>query len=191
LIHGFNTNKHRLFPILAQPCSLASKGYNFIEFIGFHPGTPAQGLSRGKLRVIEQGAMKLTTPDLFSRVPELPHNLRYGSEDDRAYVVSDGAATNFVLPKNRAVPKPFVDKPPQPLTPAFRLLVAAFVGLAPAGLGTIVLAPLAVLWSLAVLLTRPLNPADRKRVVVVCAIAAVLLALAIPLSELFFARLSP
>ncbi len=113
----------------------------------------------------------------------------YESEDDRAYTVSDGAAT-FVVPKNRAVPKPFVDKPPQPLTPAFRLLVAAFVGLAPAGLGTIVLAPLAVLWSLAVLFTRPLEPADRKRVVVVCGIAALLLALAIPFSELFFARLS-
>jgi len=121
----------------------------------------------------------------------LPVFIKYEGEDDLAYTVSDGSAARFVVPKNRSVPKPFVDKPPQPLTPAFRLLVAAFVGLAPAGLGTIVLAPLAVLWSIAVLLTRPLNRSDRKRVLVVCAIAAVLLALAIPLSELFFARLSP
>lgn len=116
--------------------------------------------------------------------------LRYESEDDRSYFVSDAGGARLTVPKNCSVPKPFVDKPPQPLTPAFRLLVAAFVGLAPAGLGTIILAPLAVLWSLAVLLTRPLNPTDRKRAVVVCVIAAVLLALAIPLSELFLARFS-
>ncbi|MGD0173191.1 MAG: hypothetical protein ABSC61_01960 [Anaerolineales bacterium] len=116
--------------------------------------------------------------------------LRYESEDDQSYIVSRTDGARLTIPKNRGVPKPFVDKPPQPLTPAFRLLVADFLGLAPAGLGTIVLAPLAVLWSLAVLLTRPLNQNDRKRVVAVCAIAAVLLALAIPLSELFLARLS-
>jgi hypothetical protein len=116
--------------------------------------------------------------------------LRYEGEDDQSYIVSRTNGARLTIPKNRSVPKPFVDKPPQPLTPAFRLLVAAFLGLAPAGLGTIVLAPLAVLWSLAVLLTRPLNQNDRKRVVAVCAIAAVLLALAIPLSELFLARLS-
>jgi hypothetical protein len=116
--------------------------------------------------------------------------LRYEGEDDRSYIVTRPDGTRLIFPKNRSVPKPFVDNPPQPLTPAFRLLVAAFLGLAPAGLGTIVLAPLAVLWSLAMIFTRPLNRSDRKRVVAICAIAAVLLALAIPLSELFLARLS-
>jgi hypothetical protein len=116
--------------------------------------------------------------------------LRYEGEDDQSYIVSRTNGARLTIPKNRSVPKPFVDKPPQPLSPAFRLLVAAFIGLAPAGLGTIVLAPLAVLWSLAMVFTRPLNRSDRKRVVAVCAIAVVLLALAIPLSELFLARLS-
>jgi len=117
-------------------------------------------------------------------------SLRYEGEDDQSYIVSRTNGARLTIPKNRSVPKPFVDKPPQPLSPAFRLLVAAFIGLAPAGLGTIVLAPLAVLWSLAMLLTRPLNRSDRKRLVVVCVIAAVLLAIAIPLSELFLTRLS-
>ncbi len=115
---------------------------------------------------------------------------RYEGEDEQSFVVSRPDGTRLAVPKNRSVPKPFVDKPPQPLTPVFRLLVAALIGLAPAGLGTIVLAPLAVLWALAIFFTRPLNPSDRKRVVVVCGIAAVLLALAIPLSELFLTRLS-
>ncbi len=65
-------------------------------------------------------------------------------------------SAHLTIPKNRSIPKPFVDKPPQPLTPAFRLLAWAFVGLAPAGLGTLVLAPGRVLWALAMLLTRPL-----------------------------------
>jgi hypothetical protein len=117
-------------------------------------------------------------------------SLRYEGEDDRSYIVSRIDGARLTIPKNRSVPQPFIDNPPQPLTPAFRLLVAAFLGLAPAGLGTIVLAPLAILWSLAMVLTRPLSRSDRKRVVAVCAIAAVMLALAIPLSELFLARLS-
>jgi hypothetical protein len=140
--------------------------------------------------VANKMAKKTMNRDGFSPRAELPHSLRYESEEESVYLVSDGSGAKLVVPKNRSVPKPFVDKPQHPLTPAFRLLVAALVGLAPAGLGTIVLAPLAVLWSLAVLLTRPLEPADRKRVVVVCIMAALLLALAIPLSELFFARLS-
>jgi hypothetical protein len=117
--------------------------------------------------------------------------LKYEGEDDQAYFVSEPDGTRRTFPKNRSVPKPFVDKPAQPLTPAFRLLVAAFVGLAPAGLGTIVLAPLAVLWSAVVFFTRPLTPTDRKRVLVVCGAAAALLVVAIPLSALFLARLSP
>lgn len=136
--------------------------------------------------------MRDDLPQIFERpLNENPApGLRYEGEDDQSYIVSRTDGTRLTIPKNRSVPQPFVDKPPQPLTPAFRLLVAAFLGLAPAGLGTIVLAPLAVLWALAVLITRPLNQADRKRVVAVCAIAAVMLALAIPLTELFLARLS-
>jgi hypothetical protein len=116
--------------------------------------------------------------------------LKYVGEDDQSYFVSDPDGARLTVPKNRGVPKPFIDKPTHPLTQAFRLLAAAFVGLAPAGLGTIVLAPLAVLWALAVFFTRRLSPTDRKRAFVVCVVAAALLALAIPLSELFLARLT-
>jgi len=117
--------------------------------------------------------------------------LRYEGEDDQSYFVSGTDGARLAVPKNRNVPKPFLDQPPQPLTPAFRLLAAAFVGLAPAGLGALVLAPLAALWALAMLITRSLTRDDRIRVMVVWGIAAGLLGLAIPMSALFLARLSP
>jgi len=117
--------------------------------------------------------------------------LRYEGEDDQSYSVSGTDGARLTVPKNRNVPKPFLDQPPQPLTPAFRLLAAPFVGLAPAGLGALVLAPLAALWALAMLITRSLTRDDRIRVMVVWGIAAGLLGLAIPMSALFLARLSP
>jgi hypothetical protein len=116
--------------------------------------------------------------------------LRYEGEDDQSFFVSSANGERLIVPKNRRIPKPFLDQPPQPLTPAFRLLVAAFIGLAPAGLGTLVLAPLAALWALAMLITRPLARDDRMRVIVVWGISAGLLGLAIPMSALFLARLS-
>jgi len=70
------------------------------------------------------------------------------------------------------------------------LLALAFLGLAPAGLGTLVLAPLAVLWALAMLTTRSLSRSDTIRVIVVWGIAAGLLGIAIPISALLMARLS-
>jgi hypothetical protein len=96
----------------------------------------------------------------------------------------------LTFPKSRSVPKPFLDQPSQPLTPAFHLLAAAVVGLAPAGLGTLVLAPLAALWALVMLISRPLTRGDRRRVFVVWGVSAGLLGLAIPISALFLARLS-
>jgi hypothetical protein len=135
--------------------------------------------------------------DSFSMPSTLPQNLegllqrdetlilRYAGEDDGSLFVSSPDGTVFRLPKNRSS-----DQQPQPLYPAFRLLALAFVGLAPAGLGTLVLAPLATLWALAMLITRHLSQGDRARVRVVWGIAILLLGLAIPLSTLYWASLS-
>ena len=120
-----------------------------------------------------------------------PLILRYEIEDDASFLVSSPDGDRLSVPKNRSVPQPFHEQPSQPLTPAFRLLALAFVGLAPAGLGTLVLAPLAALWALVIMITRPLSSGDQKRVIIVCGIAIVLLGIAIPLSRLFFASLFP
>jgi hypothetical protein len=122
--------------------------------------------------------------------PDQPLILKYEGEDDQSFLVTSPDGTRLNFPKNRSIPQPLVDKPPKPLTPAFRLLALAFVGLAPAGLGALILAPLAVLWAVAVPITRPLKPGDKKRVIVVCGIAVLLLGMAIPMSALFIARLS-
>jgi len=123
-------------------------------------------------------------------IPDQTLILKYEGEDDQSFFVSSANSARLTFLKNRNVPKPFRDQPPQSLTPAFHLLALAFVGLAPAGLGTLVLAPLAALWALVVLITRPLNQGDQKRVITVWGIAAVLLGIAIPMSKLFFASIS-
>jgi hypothetical protein len=116
--------------------------------------------------------------------------LRYEGENDQSFLVSGLHGAHVSAPKNRNVPSLFLDQPSQPLTPAFRLLALAFLGLAPAGLGTLVLAPLAALWALAMLTTRSLNRSDTMRVIVIWGIAAGLLGIAIPISALLMARLS-
>ena len=121
--------------------------------------------------------------------PGEPLFLKYEGEDDRTFLVSSRAGRRVSVPKKRSVPTPFIDPAMQPLIPAYRLLVLAFVGLAPAGLFTLVLAPLAGLWALWMLLTRPLSTADTLRVVIVWGLAAGLFALAIPLSKLFLVHI--
>lgn len=116
--------------------------------------------------------------------------LKYEGEDDQKFLVSDEKGACYSIEKNRSIPKPFIDKPPKPLTPVFRLLIIAFVGLAPAGLGALVFAPLAALWSLLIFLTYPLNRADRIRLVIAWGIIIALLGLAILLNALFMARLA-
>lgn len=120
--------------------------------------------------------------------PDLTTSLKYEGEDDQSFFVSSANSAHLTIPKNRSIPSPFVDQPAHPLTPAFRLLTWAFVGLAPAGLGTLVLAPAAALWALAMILTRPLIRVDRIRVFVVWGIAALLLGVAIPVSTLVLAH---
>jgi hypothetical protein len=76
------------------------------------------------------------------------------------------------------------------VNPVFRLLLVGFLGLAPAGLGALVLAPLAALWALAIFFTHRLDRADRIRLTVALGMAAGLLAIAIPMGRLFLARFS-
>ena len=117
-------------------------------------------------------------------------SVTYLGEDDQFYTLSDGSDLTLVVPKNRSVPETYARRPRQPLFPAFHFLIMAFFGLAPAGLGAIIFAPLAAFWAILVFITQPLSRADRFRVLVVLVISAVLLGLAIPLCRLFSALLS-
>src|SRR5512136_2457369 len=88
--------------------------------------------------------------------------LNYEGEDDHSFFVSGLKAARLSLPKNRNVPKAFYDQSPQPLALSNKLLAWAFVGLAPAGLGTIILAPLAALSATVIAVVHPLTRDNRK-----------------------------
>ncbi len=118
-----------------------------------------------------------------------PLNFKYESEDAQFFIVSDINGVRVNVPKNRAVPGSFIDPRSESLTPAFLLLALAFLGLAPAGLCTLILSPLAALWALVILVTSPLSRSRTIRVVIVWGISAGLLGIAIILSRLFFAQI--
>jgi hypothetical protein len=141
----------------------------------------------------DEFSMPSTLPQNLEGLPQQDESfiLTYAGEDDGSLFVSTPDGTVLRLSKNRSVAQSFADKQPQPLNSVFRLLALAFVGLAPAGLGALVLAPLATLWALAILITRHLSKGDRVRVRVVWGIAILLFGLAIPLCTSYWARLSP
>jgi hypothetical protein len=116
--------------------------------------------------------------------------LKYEGEDEAAFLVSGCDRARLSVLKNRHIPKMQSDQAAQAFKPVFRLIALAFLGLAPAGLGTLVLAPLAALWALTLAVSQPFSRENTIRVAIAWALAAGLLALAIPLSKLFLARIA-
>jgi hypothetical protein len=114
--------------------------------------------------------------------PEETSCLKYEGEDDHFYSVIDRNGAKIRVHKNRSVVEPSPHPSMDPLTPAFRLLAAAFLGLAPAGLGTLVLAPLALLWTIWTAVRFPPDRTGWIRIGMVWILAAILLILAVPLS---------
>jgi len=103
--------------------------------------------------------------------------LAYVTETDGFYVVRTSSDLRFAHPKDRAAPKPFPPTHPPPSRAAFRWLAWSVIGLLPAGLGTLLCAPLAALAALKLL--RHSEGPDRQRALVVLwgAVALWLLAL--------------
>jgi len=122
--------------------------------------------------------------------PDQMVGLKYKGEDHRAYFLVDRQESDVIVLKNRRALHAPRAASSNPLGPAFQLLAVAFIGLAPAGLGTLIFAPLALGWTVAAALRRPPDRADRIRIAVVWGIAAGLLSLAIPMSLRFLERLS-
>ena len=125
----------------------------------------------------------LTNQTIWQLFEQNPY-LEYKVENDQVYVVSDGADLSFIVPKERNIPEQYPLKKGDRLASAFRLLGWAFLGLAPAGLGTLIFAPLAVWRALPVYLHQPSTQADRVRSVIVLGIAGGLLGIAFILNYL-------
>ncbi len=114
--------------------------------------------------------------------------LKYEGEDRQVYILSDRDGAFLRIPKNRnAAPTAGAEETGH-FAPAYILLSAAFLGLAPAGLGTLVFAPLAILWTLGIaILRRPGRP-GRIRIAAVWGLAVLMLLAAIPLAMEFMKR---
>lgn len=112
--------------------------------------------------------------------------LAYKDENDQLYLIRNGQDLSLTVPKDRAIPEPYPLSTPKPLTMAFYLLGWATLGLALAGLGALIFAPLAALWAMQVYLSGRLNPGDGVRISIIFLLAGALLILAFLLVFLFF-----
>ncbi len=110
--------------------------------------------------------------------------LAYIAETDDFYYVRTATKLRFAQPKNRAVPEPFPPPSPPPTRTAFRWLGWSLAGLIPAGLGTLICAPFAMLAALKLLRHTP-SQADRQRTWFMLWIAVALWLLALLLAALF------
>ena len=99
--------------------------------------------------------------------------LAYQGETNAFYQISTLAEFHFAHPKDRAVVEPFPPSELPSTRTAFRWLGWAVIGLVPAGLGTLVYAPLAMLAAIRLLHQHPAS-VDRRRAWVVLWSAIVL-----------------
>jgi hypothetical protein len=104
--------------------------------------------------------------------------LAYQGETDVIYKVCTPTAFEFIHPKDRVMPEVFPPKKSPPARTSIHWLGWSVVGLIPAGLGTLIFAPLAVI-SAVMLLARQSVSIDRRRawIVISSAIALWLIAL--------------
>ncbi|MFW6136388.1 MAG: hypothetical protein ACOC7N_06165, partial [Chloroflexota bacterium] len=114
--------------------------------------------------------------------------LTYVGETDATYRVETPDGLRIVVPKRRAVPRPYPPTEPGPLRPASRWLLLALLGLLPSGLGTLLFAPIA-LFSALRLRPSTLRPKDQRRRRVFIAAALLLWILGLSLGLLVLIHL--
>jgi hypothetical protein len=106
--------------------------------------------------------------------------LAYVDENEGVYQVHTASGQSLVVPKDRAISLPYPPKQRSLLQWAYRWLGWALLGLLPAGLGTLVCAPVAAILAL-LAWQRPLDQADIIRSIIIMLSAAVLWFGALPL----------
>jgi hypothetical protein len=120
--------------------------------------------------------------------PEQASFLKYEGEDRQVYILSDRNGSVLRVSKNRNEATISRQADIGCFAPAYILLSASFLGLAPAGLGTLIFAPLSMFWALGIALFRRPGRAGRVRIAVVWGMAALMLLAAAPLAAEFLKR---
>ncbi len=116
---------------------------------------------------------------LLNREPELA----YVQETKDLYFVRNPLYLSLAVPKQRGEPEPYPVNRPAPLQSAYRWLSLAILGIIFAGVGTLIFAPIAAVWS-ALALRSELQSSDRKRAMLTLWLSAFLWVLAIPFTVL-------
>jgi hypothetical protein len=119
--------------------------------------------------------------ELYETMQELLNKdafLAYQGETNDFYKIRTGAEFQFIHPKDRATAEPFPPTKSPPAHTAVFWLGWSLVGLIPAGLGTLVIAPLAIIAAIKLLLQQAsLQDHRRAGIVLACAILLWLVAL--------------
>jgi hypothetical protein len=129
------------------------------------------------------------TDETVRSLLEQDPRLEYQVESDQVYVVSGGNELSLIVPKERNAPDGYLPEDADAHRVVFRLLGWAFLGLAPAGLGTLILAPLAAVKALKLYHSRPPGQADRTRAAVALAIAGGMTVIALGLSLVYLGQI--
>ncbi len=104
--------------------------------------------------------------------------LSYIEETDQVYFVRTRDYLSLTVPKYRGIPEGFPPARSETLVRAYRMLSWTVVGLVPAGLGTLVFAPLAIRLA-ASALRQPLPKPDRVRARLIIALSMLFFAIAL------------
>lgn len=113
--------------------------------------------------------------------------LAYVYETRELYQVRSGRDLLINIPKNRAFETPYLKRDPGLVSPVYRWLYLAMLGLLLGGVGALLLAPIAVFQILR-LQTRPLVRSDRVRLWIVFWLSVLVWLISIPVSWLFLIR---
>lgn len=116
--------------------------------------------------------------------------LAYVHETEVLYQVRSGLDVLINIPKNRVFEKPYLQKDPGPLKPAFRWLYVSLFALLLGGVGAFLLAPITAFQALR-LRSFAAPGGDRVRVWVLLILSLVIWLASIPLSLLLLIRFFP
>jgi hypothetical protein len=116
--------------------------------------------------------------------------LAYVHETEELYQMRSGRDLLINIPKNRVFEKPYLQKDPGPLRPAFRWLYISLFALLLGGVGAVLLAPVTAFQALR-LQSSSLARGDRVRMWVVFILSVMIWLASIPISWLLLIRFFP